>query len=236
MMKALRIFMQDNSKKNKKEEIICDKPEIDKELEVLLKEWEVLRAEAVSHLGAQYQLTNVALLLLGGLITLTTLPFISFGQGLHLTVPNLYFVVLLLVVSPLFSSLLHAFLSHQLDLGYFGGYAQNIIRKRICKLLELQKDSEFFSWDNYHQQQLTSKGRFGWFVAMMITSSHGAVVGILALLTWIAAIWAYGVNSSLFTNSIGMWGVLILLTFDTFYFLAVIPVAINAINTFRNLS
>lgn len=210
--------------------------EKDKEVESLLKESEALRAEAMIHLEAQYQLTNWALLLLGGLVTvITTLLLVSNNTGLHLTNPNLYFTILLLIASPLFSSLFHAFLSHQLDLGYIGKYINHVTRVRICELLEIEKSSQFFSWDRYHQQQLTS-GRFEWFVAAIITTSHLGVVGILSFLTLLAALLAYIAGFSSFTGYGTRWSLLSFLILDAFYLFASIPVGRNAIDTFRQIS
>jgi hypothetical protein len=72
-------------------------------------------------------------------------------------------------------------------------------------------------------------------VAAIIVTSHAGVVGILAFLTLLAAIWAYVANFSLFTESAGRWGALSLLIFDTLYLLASIPVGLHIVKTFLRI-
>ena len=231
---------QGDAGKGKKEEALPSNLGKDKEIDALLQECEALRAEAMLHLEAQYQLANVALALLGGLAIAAALLFgLNGGQVLHLTTPNLYFFLLflVLVVSALFTSLFHAFLSHQHDLGLIGVYIYHVTRVRLRELLKIEKDdSQFFSWDYFHQQQLTSRGKLSWLVSAVLTTAHLGVEGILALLTLVMAFGIYVANSSLFMGNGWIWVAVGFFIFDALYLLASIPVGMETVGLFKQIS
>ena len=117
------------------------------ELEVYLKEYDALRVEITSRLGSQTQLTNIALLLIGGVVA--AIPFLfRTPQGSGLAIPMVYFVLALLIAALLFTSLLWTFLSHELEIGRLGLHIDQVIRKRVYELVgttDVDQISGFFS-------------------------------------------------------------------------------------------
>jgi hypothetical protein len=186
----------------------------EKEIEVLITEYETLRSEMHSRLNAQTQITNIALLLIGGASAAIPFLFSFNSQGLHPTVPFIPLVIVLLVISLLFISLLWSYMQHMLELGYIGKYIEQVIRPRCCDLLEIEKQSQFFCWDSYHAQQLFPKHIYGKFIVGMSTIALYGVMGIPALLTLTVASAIYFTSFSIITTTDkGMWIILSFIIF-----------------------
>lgn len=235
-------FKRDSLEESKKEEIVLKNLEKnkEKEIEVLLQECDALRTEAMLHLEAQYQLANISLLLFGGLAAGAGLLFGLNAPNLHLTMPNLYILLLFLVLITclLSSSLLHAFLSHQHDLGLIGVYINQVTRPRLRELLGKKEaeDSQFFYWDHFHQQRLTSGSRWSWLVSAALTSAHLGIEVILALLMITIAAVIYIANISFFTEIFWGWAAVGLFIFDIIYLLVGIPVVIETVGLFKQIT
>jgi uncharacterized membrane protein YsdA (DUF1294 family) len=120
----------------------------DKEAEFLLKEYEALRAQITSHIASQTQLTTITIVLLGGAIATTPFLLSSDSQGLHLRFPPIYFVLVLLVTSTLFTSLVLASMGHDIQMASMAQYFYRNVRMRASSLLGGSTGS-VFNWDRY---------------------------------------------------------------------------------------
>ena len=126
----------------------------EKELEVLLKEYERLSNEMGFHFGIQSQLKTIALLLIGAIATAASflLPLNLF-QKVNPIIP----LIALLLISFLFTSLQLAYQLQILEFVFIGLYIDQTLRPRVCELLKIRDTDQFFSWDRFHTQQIFPK-------------------------------------------------------------------------------
>src|SRR2546430_16872879 len=107
----------------------------EKEVETHLKEYETLRAEIGFRLDTQSRLANIALLLLGGITTISVTLFSLNAGTLKLPIPLVYVILMLLIIALLFTSLALGFLKQQLELGRLATYCHQFIRPKVGDLL-----------------------------------------------------------------------------------------------------
>lgn len=192
------------------------------------------------HLEAQYQLANISLLLLGGIGAAAGLLFGLNTPNLKLPTETLYTLLLYLVLIGgfLFSSLLHAFLSHQHDLGLVGVYVNENIRVRLRLLLGKKdgEDIQFFSWDYFHQQRLTTGSRWSNVVSIALTTAHLGIEVVLAILMLAIAVGVYIPNRSFFLTD--LWGKIAVVFFaiDLAYLLIALPVGSETVGLFKQIA
>jgi len=130
-------------------------PTSDQEIAIVLKEYEALRAEIISRLESQTQLTSVASILIGGV--LAAIPFVfSFGsQKQALNIPPVVLISGLLAISTLFTSLLWTYMEHDIEMAYIGQYFNKSLRPKLQQLLkESTKIDMPLDWDSYRSNQL----------------------------------------------------------------------------------
>ena len=201
----------------------------EKELEVLLKEYERLSNEMGFHFGIQSQLKTIALLLIGAIATAASflLPLNLF-QKVNPIIP----LIALLLISFLFTSLQLAYQLQILEFVFIGLYIDQTLRPRVCELLKIRDTDQFFSWDRFHTQQIFPKNGFGRFVyAVLILSLYPVMAGpaLVALITTI--VWIVLVRFPIFSLNISSCSVLFLLIFDICYVLMMVVCAVYGVET-----
>ncbi len=116
--------------------------------EYYIKEFEALRAEVVSRLESQTQLTSIALVLLGGI--LAAVPLVVFSGTQTFKVPEPYIIIGLLVISTLFTSIQWAYMEHDYEMAIIGQYIfQSIRESALQELLPPRFRPSILSWDLY---------------------------------------------------------------------------------------
>ncbi len=211
----------------------------EKEMEVLLKEYGTLRAEIPQYLGTQVQLINIALLSSVGLIAVFPFLISLDSRGLHLAVSPLYFVIVLLAISLLFTSFAWAYLLQLFTLACIGKYCNQVIRTRVCRLLEMESLCELLTWDRYHIQQYAPrflKSIFNKSAVGMLSLSPFIIILIPSLITSIAAIWIYVSSFSVLTSDIGKWFALGLIIFDMAYFELLAPCGVYVLRVYEEIN
>ncbi len=192
---------------------------IDKEVEMLLKEYDALRAEVLSHEQSQTQVTNIALLLLAGITTAASFLLSSDSSGLHLRVPLLTLIVMLLIVSLLFLSLHWTYLLHTCEIGFIASYLYQNVRPRACKLLEQdQQIAWIFDWDRFHMRKLNLSSTVAGIWIDLLYLSPYAIISIPGLIILGVAIWIYLTNFTISAVTTVGWISIILIIFNLLYF------------------
>ncbi len=211
-----------------------DEKNIDREIEILLKEYETLRGEVLSREASRIQITGVAILLIGA--TTAAAPFLL-HQGVHGLQPIIslqYFIVLLLVVSLLFSSLYWAYMLHDVEVSHIGNYILKI-RMRACQLISIEETTAYiFNWDRYHVNVL-SKSSFIQFANIALSFSRYIILVCPAVISLLVASWLYVISFPVIPASAEAWGIIAFFAFDLLYLVASIPVVINLNNNYLTI-
>jgi hypothetical protein len=212
-----------------------DNSKEEKEFEVHMKEYELLRAEISNRLDAQNQLTNMALVLLGGVTAASQFLFTSNAGILHLTVSPIHIILTLLIIALLFTSLIWAFLLHQLELGRIGVYINRVLRRKISHFLGQGRADQILLWDRFHTEQLSPRKKFDQIATTLLAFSQLGIMGIPAIGALIAAGWLYGANLFILPTDIWKFLAALLLLFDLTYLLAIWPCSLYVLRVFQSI-
>lgn len=158
----------------------------EKEIEIYLKEYEKLCAEIRSRLDAQTQITNLALLLLGGIIPAAV--FVSDSQ-----ISNKIEVLLfgLLIISLLYISLQSSFLNHVLEIGRIGKYINGSTKSNVGQVIGIKNYDSLFAWERYHTKQQFPEKTFKKIAIIILSISQLALMLVPAIASLIYAINIY---------------------------------------------
>jgi hypothetical protein len=205
--------MSDNTDEGKKEEPPQNISKDDKEIEVIMQEYASLRAEIGYRYSMHSQFTNIAFLLIGGITAVASLFFSFDSHGIQLRVEPLYLIIILLIISFIFTTLLCASLLQLLEFRHIGSYTIQSIRKRVLEILGLdESESIDITWDNYHSHvasPLQPKKGEDKFLMWMLTLSPYTVMAVPALLSLGFGIWLFFANFPTLLTNLGGWIVLI---------------------------
>ncbi|HLG60315.1 MAG TPA: hypothetical protein VKY19_00155 [Ktedonosporobacter sp.] len=207
----------------------------EKEVETHMKEYETLRAEIGFRLDAQSQLANIALLLLGGITTISVALFSLNAGTLKLTIPPIYLIFTLLIFALLFTSLALAFLRQQVELGRLATYCHQFIRPRVGELLGLGTADSILQWDHWHAKQAVPSNTFHRFVASVFMFSQLAVMVIPALVTLLVSASIYISSFPILPDYLDKWIALGLLFFDLGYLALLVPCGQSALRAFTEI-
>lgn len=209
---------------------------IDTEVEMLLKEYEALRAEILSREQSQTQVTNIALLLLAGVTTAASFLFYTDPSGLHLRVPLISLIVMLLIISLLFTSLHWTYLLHNCEIGFIASYINKDVRARACKLLgQDQQTASIFNWDRSHIRTLYPTSPLNSIWISLLSLSPYAVILIPGLVTLAMAIWMYLTDFTIpAVNAIG-WIANILIIIALIYSLISLPCILFVLRVYKKI-
>ncbi len=202
---------------------------VDGEVEIFLKEYEVLRTEINTHIASQTQLTTVAIILLGGITA--AIPFLVSldSQGLHLRFPLIFLVLMLLIISILFTSLQWASMAHDIQMAYIAQYIHRDIRTKT--ILALRMTASVFNWEGYRNKQMYPKSqKFSSLAArlaiVVLSIAQYIPMSLPAVVSLLAAGLIYLTNFSILAADAIGWFDISLFIFGLFYFLASIPCAL----------
>jgi hypothetical protein len=207
------------------------------EIELLTKEYDALRAEMIARLGSQTQVTTIATLLLGGIVTLMPL-LLSRANLQVLGVFQPYLVTGLLTVSLLFTSLLWSFMDNDVQIAEIGEYLDTQLRMRVFELLNVKDETlRVMNWGRYRLRtrfRRHSKDNpllLNTAVFMLNTSRYGLNT-IPAILTLISVFFLIHYQIPAAGDIIG-WFNLGFLVFDSFYLITAIGYALYFRRTYR---
>ncbi len=200
-------------------------PVTDKEVEILLKEYEALRAEITVRIQAQTQFTTITIFLIGGVTA--AIPFIisSDAHGLQIRIPLIYLVLVLIITSTLFTSLAMASMWHDIQMAYM---AQYFYRNLRIKSSLLSGGTSVFNWDHYRvgimfptfnkSRPLTST-----IAIVVLNSAQYLLMLVPATLSLIVAAVLYLTNFSILpANPVGLLNICLFIL-NLFYLLATVP-------------
>lgn len=213
---------------------IDEEKNIDREIEILLKEYETLRSEVLAREASRIQIIGVAIFLIGAITAVAPFLLHQGVQGLQTVISLQYFIVILLVVSMLFSSLYWAYMLHDVEVSHIGNYILNI-RMRACQLINLEETSaHIFNWDHYHVNKLSQSSSV-YFANIALSCSRYVILICPAVISLLAASWLYVVNFPVIPISAEAWGGIVFFAFDLLYLLASVPVVINLNNNYQTI-
>jgi hypothetical protein len=197
---------------------------VDKEVDILLKEFEMIRAESLTRETSRTQLLGAAGVLIGALTVLSPLVITVNNQGLlALKVPLPYFILALLVVSLLFTSLQSHYLLQDFEVGNIA-IRCNRIRSSICSLLGLPVDtSPVLNWDREHIKMINPSTPIAYITSATLSLSRYVVLSLPAFASLTAAIWIYYANLSSLPAGVFVWITVFFIFFDLVYFLMIFP-------------
>jgi len=201
----------------------------DREVDILLKEYQTLRSEINTHVVSQTQLTTVTVVLLGGVTAAAPFLVSSDSQGLHLRIPLVFLVLTLLIISTLFASLQWASMAHDIQIAYIAQYLHKNIRSRVTMLLG--GSASVFNWEGYRNGLMYPQSNKPNHLLVRLTVIALAIAqyiptSVPAAISLFAAGLLYFTNFSIpAANAIG-WLDIGLIIFNSFYILASIPSAI----------
>lgn len=198
-----------------------------KELELLVKEYEALRAQIITHIASHAQFATLAVLLAGGVLTAAPFLLFSGSSAQQLRFPPIYLIIALLGVALLFISLMWVFVERDLEVAITASYFMRKIRPRALELIgQPEGQATIFGWDRFRTEFLFPKGRkFFFYRTMMslVAVSRYALVFIPAVACLTGAIVMY-FTFSLFPpmDTVG-WFEVGLFTFDLLYLTLLLP-------------
>jgi hypothetical protein len=210
----------------------------DREVEILLKEYEALRTEINSHIASQTQITTLAIILLGGLTaSVPLIVSIDSHQNLQLRFPFVYLVLSFLIVSLLFTSLLWAAMSHDVQMAYITQYIYRDIRSRAFLLLEGTTTS-ILNWDHYRIELLFSSPKNPRQLAVRLTvgvlnAAQYALMLVPGVVSLVAAGVVYINYASIPPRDVVSWFDFVLFIFDSFYLITIIPCALYVARAYK---
>jgi hypothetical protein len=163
------------------------------EVDILMKEFETLRDEEVTRIESQTQLASIALLLIGAVVTAAPFLLLSGNQSHSLSIPPIYLLNGLLIISALFTSMLWTLLEHDIKTAYMSHYFNFNIRTRAAHLLGLDANSaHILNWDRYQlgrvfprKRSLKALGGTG--AAVLLYTSRYGLMAVPAVATLAAA-------------------------------------------------
>lgn len=200
------------------------------EIELITKEYDALRAEMIARLGAQIQVTTVATLLLGGIVTLTPL-FISKTNLQLLSTFQPYIITGLLILSILFTSLLWSFIDNDVQIAEIGEYLDTKLRIRVFELLNVKDENlRVMNWGRYRLSSRFRRYNTGNplllnIAVFMINTSRYGLNTIPAILILILVFFLIPHQIPAATDIIG-WFNLGFLVFDFLYLITAIGYAL----------
>jgi len=210
------------------------------EIEILLKEYESLRAEIISRLEAQTQLTSVATVLMGGILTAVPI-LLSFGpQKQLLNILPGTIIIILLIISTLFISILWTYEEHDIEMAYIGQYFNKKIRPRMVYLLKLE-DSEaiILGWDRDRLtkmaliQKKPSNFLTVTFSVTLLSTSRYMLISIPILFSIVSAVLVYSYNYTVLSNIFINLFDIFLFILNLIYFSFAILYALQIRNTYE---
>ncbi len=206
----------------------------DREADFLLKEYEIMRSEINTRVNSQTNLVTVSVLLLGGIIAVG--PFlVNFdSHGIHLRLPPSYFVLLLLLISTLFTSLLWATMSHGIHIASIAGFLHSQIRKKA--ILILGKKTTVLDWEIYRHKLLFPKQLLLNLIAVFMSIAQYFVMVVPAIVSLIAAVVVYLSNFTIPPENWIEWFVIVFFIFNMLYLLATIPCSIYFLRAYQEIS
>lgn len=205
-----------------------------KAIDVLLSEYETLSSEIRDRLQLSYTLVNIALIYLGGLITVVTFVLKPSETSSAQPYTNEILLSFALLSSLVFSSLFHAYILNQIEIGTLGLYLQTINRKYICSIVQINQKEDFFSYSRYHVARRNIKN---FLTAIVSNAPSHLMLFILSLTTLGITIWMYWQRYNLqFPNTFFGQLALILVCVNSIYFIFVIPMLINLYMTFKKIN
>lgn len=208
---------------------------VDKQIEILLKEFESLRAEANARESSQIQIISAAALLIGALTALSPLILSFNSKGiLELKIPLVYLIIMLLVISFIFTSLQLTYLAQDVEVGNIALRVKNI-REALCHLLHLKSDeAPILKWDLEHIEMLNPSSRLEYMGSVVMSISRYALFAIPALAFLIISANFYFFNVHQFSTVSGIVSILFIFI-DLAYFLLTIPCALFSYRSYLKL-
>jgi hypothetical protein len=206
----------------------------DRETDFLLKEYEIMRSEINTRVNSQTNLVTVSVLLLGGIIAVG--PFlINFdSRSVQLRLPQNYFVLILLLISTLFTSLLWATMAHGIHIASIAGFLHSQIRKKA--ILILGNNTTVLNWEIYRHKLLFPKHLLLSLITVFMSIAQYFVMVVPATVSLIAAVIVYLSNFTIPPVDWFEWFVIVFLIFNTLYLLATIPCSIYFLRVYQEIS
>ena len=197
------------------------------EVQFLLKEYEVLRAEMLAKQGFQVQFSNLAILLLGALVAVVPIVIFAGANGLPVSIPLSYIVTGLLIVALIFLSLLWAVMDEDIEVAIHGNYYNNEIRARVGAILGTSDaNTPVLNWDRYRMKVIVPHTPLRFLYSIGFVARGTARYGIYVIpagITMVVSVILYFESSSFPPVTIVDWVNVSLFAFDVLYSGSSIP-------------
>lgn len=202
----------------------------------ILHEYDALRAEIVSRLETQTQLTAVALALLGGLAA--AVPFFIYSGHSINTIPTSLVILGLQIVALLFTSITWFFLENDVEMAYIGRYLSQQLSQQ-GKQLSRDPRGNFspLHWDIYRRDRMNPRrggirSGFVGTVTLMLAVSRYGLIAVPSIITLVAASYFHFSNNALnFDTPINSLNT-VFLAFNMLYLVTTVPTAFYAFNLY----
>jgi hypothetical protein len=208
---------------------------VDKQIEILLKEFETIRAESNGRESSRMQITSAAAALIVALTALSPLLISTNAKGtFELKVPVAYLIIMLLIISFIFISLQMAYLVQDVEVGNVALRVKSI-REALCQLLDLNKDTaQILRWDMEHVKMLNPKVRLERTGSIVMSVSRYVLFAVPALAFLIISANVYFFNVHQLSTSEGIASISFFFI-DLVYFLLTLPCALFSYRTYLKL-
>lgn len=209
------------------------------EVQFLLKEYEVLRAEMLAKQGFQVQFSNLAILLLGALVAAIPIALFSGTSSLPVSIPPSYVVTGLFIIALIFLSLLWAVMDEDIEVALHGNYYNKWIRARVGDLLGTSEpQTPVLNWDRFRMTMVLphTPWQFLYYIGFAArgTARYGLYV-IPAGIAMIVAVITYVENSPLPPTAILDWVNVALFGFDVLYIGSSVPFVSYISRLYKNM-
>jgi hypothetical protein len=208
---------------------------VDKQIEILLKEFETIRAESNGRENSRMQITSAAAALIVALTALSPLLISTNAKGaFDLKVPVAYLIIMLLIISFIFISLQMAYLSQDVEVGNIALRVKSI-REALCELLQLDmRTTPILKWDIEHIEMLNPTARLERTGSIVMSVSRYVLFAVPALAFLIISANVYFFNVHQLSTVEGIASISFFFI-DLAYFLLTLPCALFSYRTYLKL-